>query len=75
MDTRQDPEIVHEVKALKSFRIHLSFYIIIIGILWLVWLMYGGMSIHAWPAYPTVVWGVILFIHYINAYRASKPEE
>ena len=72
MIKQQDPEIVHEVNAFKSFRAHLTAYLLINGFFWLIWFANGGMSIYAWPVYPTVIWGVILLIHFISAYRAFK---
>jgi hypothetical protein len=75
MGSKQDPEIVREVNALRSFRLHLTIYVIVNGIFWLIWLFGGGVGTYAWPAYPTAIWGVILLLHYIRAYQSSKPEE
>lgn len=72
MARETNSEIKEEVNVFKAFRTHLTYYILINAFFWLIWLANGGMSIYAWPAYPTIIWGIILLIHYISANRAFR---
>lgn len=73
---KQDP-IRDELRAIAGFRLHVSIYIIISGLLWLLWFWQGGMDMHPWPLYPTVGWGVLVLLHYLRTigyYRRREKE-
>ena len=76
MKTDLDKEIIHEVKIFRNFRIHLSIYLIVIACTWIGYLALGGvMDFEAWPIYVSVVWGLILVLHLIVAYRAFRKSK
>ena len=64
-----------EIRAITRFRIHVSLYILVTGLLWLAWLVQGGTDIHPWPVYPTFGWGVLLLAHYLTAYGIYRSRE
>lgn len=45
-----------------EFRGHLTSYVLVIGMLWVIWLL-GGAG-HPWPLYPALGWGIALGSHY-----------
>lgn len=75
MKKNMNEELLHEVKAISRFKIHVSIYIVVLGILWVIWLINGGFEIHPWPVYPSVAWGIILFFHYLTAYGIYRKVE
>ncbi|HRE37403.1 MAG TPA: 2TM domain-containing protein [Chitinophagaceae bacterium] len=75
MKKDMNEELLHEVKAISGFKAHVSIYIVIVGLLWIIWLIKGGLDIHPWPVYPTVAWGIGLFFHYMSAYGIYRKVE
>ncbi|HEU5084970.1 MAG TPA: DUF1707 domain-containing protein [Acidimicrobiales bacterium] len=45
-----------------EFRGHLTTYALVIGMLWVIWLLAGAG--HPWPLYPALGWGIGLGSHY-----------
>ena len=45
-----------------EFRGHLTTFVLVIGMLWVIWLL-GGAG-HPWPLYPMLGWGIGLGSHY-----------
>lgn len=64
--------VEHRQKARMELIIHIIMYIVLIGSMWVIWFALRGRF--AWPALPTIVWGVALFFHglsYRNDYGAG----
>lgn len=64
-----------EIRAITGFRLHVSLYILIVGLMWLAWFLQGGTDIHPWPLYPTIGWGFILLVHYLGAWSYYRQKE
>jgi hypothetical protein len=75
MKRKEDEDLLKEARAIASFKIHVSVYIVIVGLLWVIWFINGGMDIHPWPIYPTIAWGAGLFFHYLTAYGIYRSIE
>jgi cytochrome b561 len=61
----------HE-QAMEAFVNHLTFYVIVMAIVWLGWLLTNTPDKTPWQIYPTVVWGAGLFTNYLYAHRPGK---
>ncbi len=59
---RQDVE--KRWKARSELVAHIAMYIIIIGSMWIIWFALRGRF--AWPALPTVIWGIVVLSHGMN---------
>lgn len=57
--------VVRAANKRREFFMHLSVYIPINLLLWLVWLQFGGWP---WPALLTLGWGLGLFAHAVDTY-------
>ncbi len=64
-----------ETRAISGFSLHVSVYILVVGLMWLAWFLQGGMEIHPWPLYPTIGWGIILLAHYLGAWSYYRKKE
>ncbi|WP_345238999.1 2TM domain-containing protein, partial [Flavisolibacter ginsenosidimutans] len=53
-----------------EFRTHLLVYLIINGMLWLVWYLTGGR--YPWPLWPMAGWGIGLIFHYLFEYSTTR---
>jgi Methyladenine glycosylase/2TM domain len=72
MDTKSDNEVVkEEVKLFKGFKKHLLIFLAVLAILWTTWFITGN-SPSLWPLYPSMLWVIILTIHFITAYRGIE---
>lgn len=61
---------VRRLEKKREFRIHLSIYLVINALLWLIWGLvyaYNGFTF-PWPIFPLVGWGIGLGIHAYEAY-------
>lgn len=48
-------------KARMELIIHITMYVVLIASLWVIWFALRGRF--AWPALPTIIWGIALFFH------------
>lgn len=67
----RDPRLWHLAQKRASFKSHLVTYVVVIGMLWLIWLFTGGRTYGAglpWPAWATLGWGIGVMFHFLGAY-------
>jgi|CXWL01.1.fsa_nt_gi hypothetical protein len=67
MEKKSTNQMWHLVRVFSGFKSHLSIFIVVNGLLWVIWLFVGGIAVHPWPLYPSGIWGVVLLIHYFAA--------
>lgn len=72
--TRLTDEQLHELagqrlKEHSDFRWHLVTYLVINGMLWVVWLLVNGVNSHPWPIWLTLFWGIAVAFHWGYATR------
>lgn len=73
MRIQKDNQLLRQVKALFTFRNHVSIYIVAVIFLWLLWVLTGGRyKMLDWPFYIVMGWGVVLLIHFIIVYRKFR---
>jgi hypothetical protein len=65
-------KLKQKIKALDTFILHWWIYVTVNVFLWLPWLTNSNTSLNSSPAYIGVIWGVVLVIHYIIAYRKFR---
>ena len=70
MQAQSDNELRQLARKRVDFRRHLIVYLIINGMLWLLWLVTGRG--YPWPVWPMGGWGIGLIFHYLFEYRTSK---
>jgi len=75
MKEEKDAELWQLAKARADFKTHLSVYLIINAMLWLIWLLSGGVHTHPWPMWPTLGWGVGLLFNYLAVYKFTNTAE
>lgn len=72
MNIKQDKQLLREAKALGTFKMHLSVYLIVMALLWLAWFFVNGTGTVAWPVYPSIAWGAVLVFHFLSVYRLFR---
>jgi len=65
-----DSQLHEQARKRVDFRIHFFVYCVIIGMLWIIWLITGEG--YLWPIWPMAGWGVGLIFHYVFDYRSTK---
>ena len=75
MKEEKDAQLWQQAKARADFKIHLVTYIIINGMLWLIWFFTGGVHTHPWPIWPTLGWGIGLLFNYLEVYKFRNRVE
>ena len=67
-----DPELWRIAKNRVGFKQHLTVYMIVIPFLWAIWAVSafwsGTQYLFPWPVWPTLGWGLGLFMNYIFVY-------
>lgn len=63
--------IKEEVRLFTGFKKHLLVFVAVLTVLWVTWFITGSSSTF-WPLYPSMLWLVILVIHFITAYRGIE---
>jgi hypothetical protein len=63
---------VARVKAREDFRIHLLIYVLVNGLLWVIWLLGGADVSQPWPIYPLLGWGIGLVAHWYTVYGTNE---
>jgi hypothetical protein len=59
--------LLETIKVLNGFQTHLVIFILLNGGLWLIWLFVAEMNIYSWPIYFTLIWSIVLFLHFAIA--------
>ncbi len=75
MKEEKDAELWQQAKARADFKTHLVSFVIINGMLWIIWLVTAGISTHPWPIWPTMGWGVGLVFNYLAVYKFKDTAE
>lgn len=74
MDEQQlRDEALTSLKRKAEFRTHLITYLLVNGMLVVIWAMTSGGFF--WPIFPMLGWGVGLSIHAYEAYARQRPSE
>jgi len=68
---------ISRLEKKREFHRHLLTYVLINGLLWLIWgLLYAaGGTWFPWPVFPTVGWGVGLTFHAWETYKPGFSEK
>lgn len=74
-----DNQLWKMAKARVEFKAHFRKYLLVNGLLWLLWLMVNisGKTDEwsfPWPIYPTAAWGIAIAIHYYKAYCQKESD-
>lgn len=68
----KNPELWELAKKRAGFRSHLSTYLVMQPVLWLIWWLTGAKTSGdmnlPWPVWSTVGWGIGVFFHFMSAY-------
>jgi 2TM domain len=75
MKEEKDAELWQQAKARADFKTHLVTYIIINGMLWVIWLITGGIHSYPWPVWPTGGWGIGVVFNYLAVYKFGSTAE
>lgn len=69
-DDQLHTEAVQRLEKKREFRIHLSVFVVINALLWLIWGLVYAYTGHSfpWPVFPLVGWGIGLGFHAYEAY-------
>ena len=73
MKEDKDDQLWQQAKARADFKTHLTTYVIINGIVWLIWLLTTGTHSYPWPIWPTLGWGIGLLTSFIFNNRIGLP--
>ncbi len=68
-----DPMIYKKARKRVAFKTHLTIYILVNLLLWLLWLFVSYNTNDnfplPWPVLPTVGWGIGVVFHYLYAFK------
>lgn len=70
MQTLTETQLRELARKRVDFRIHLTVYLVINSILWLIWYLTGQG--YLWPVWPTLGWGIGVVFQYLFDYRSSR---
>ncbi|MGE5108991.1 MAG: 2TM domain-containing protein [Sphingobacteriales bacterium] len=71
----KDQKLWNIAKARAGFKTHFTVYIVVMALLWLIWILSGGVNIHPWPIYPTIGWGIGVLFNYLAVYKFDNAAE
>ena len=69
-DSNVDKKILKIAKKRVAFKKHFMVYLIVIGFMWLVWLLSGGG--YPWPVWAMAGWGIALAFQYVGTYKRGE---
>lgn len=72
MEVKKDNQLLRLVRVFTVFKTHVSIFIVVMALLWLIWLFGDRTKILPWPVYPSFIWSVILLVHYMVASGAFR---
>ena len=75
MKQERDEQLWQLAKARADFKTHLATYLIINFLLWMIWLITGGIQAYPWPIWPTVGWGIGVIFNYLAVYQFKDTTE
>ncbi len=75
MEEEKDNQLWQQAKARAEFKTHLAAYVVINGMLWIIWYFTAGVHSHPWPIWPTAGWGIGLIFNYLEAYKLINTVE
>jgi hypothetical protein len=69
-------QAISQLEHKREFHRHLTAYVMVNGLLWLVWgLVYAaGGTWFPWPVFPMMGWGIGLTFHAWQTYRSDFSE-
>jgi hypothetical protein len=62
-------------KLLTAFKTHLTIFLIVNSILWLIWMLRGTVDFNSLLLYITIIWSAILVVHYAVAYEIFQTNK
>ena len=71
----KNEQLWNMAKARAGFKTHFTVYMAVMAILWLIWILTGGVNIHPWPVYPTLGWGTGVLFNYLAVYKFDNSVE
>jgi 2TM domain len=60
------------LKLFFNFEIHLTLFIIVNSVLWMIFLLSNQAGFDSLPLYISIVWFVVLIIHWLVAYEKFR---
>jgi hypothetical protein len=76
-DAASDPQLramaLKRLEDQKAFRIHLTVYAAVMGLLVAIWLMSGAG--YFWPVWPAMGWGLAVVLHRASMSWDKEPTE
>ncbi len=75
MEEVKNDQLWQQAKARVDFKSHLTVYVIINALLWLIWLFSSGIYSYPWPIWPTIGWGVGVLFNYLGVYKSVNSVE
>jgi hypothetical protein len=75
-DEQNRARAAQRIKERNDFRWHLITYLVINGMMWVIWAVVHGVHSYPWPIWLTLFWGIGLAFHwgYVTR-RTTSPEE
>jgi len=73
MDSKK--QIQKLVKLFTTFSTHLSVFIIVNAVFWIIWLSGHPFDFYSWPVYLSASWLVILGVHCIVTYEIFSTKK
>jgi hypothetical protein len=70
-----DKQLKEEVKHFTGFNTHAAIYILVIGTMWILWVLTSNTIFYTWLLLPTLVWGLILAIHWYVVFREINKDQ
>lgn len=72
----KDKQLLRQVKALFTFRNHVTLYVVAVLLMWCIWFISGGRTrMLDWPLYIAMGWGSVLLVHFIIVYRKFRNKK
>lgn len=72
----KDPALWQMARKRAEFKLHLRTFIIINGLLWILWAISDGRDYDRdglpWPVWPLMGWGIALVFHFLDVYGNTK---
>lgn len=75
MKEEKDDQLWQQAKARADFITHLTTYLVINGMLWIIWFVTTGINSYPWPIWPTAGWGVGIVFNYLAVYKFGDRAE
>jgi hypothetical protein len=67
MSNLYEEQLKRDAQKRVDFRRHLSIYLVVSTLLWVIWVFSGGG--YMWPIWPTGGWGIAVFFHYVGVFN------